>query len=268
MRRIKKTLLRTLTVLLILYVLVCIVIYFFQEKWLFVPEKLAKDYKFSYNRPFEEINIRTNDKDTLNGLIFTSDSSKGLIFYLHGNAGSLSDWGENAKPFTALHYDVFIPDYPGYGKSTGSIKSQKQLFKAMQAAYSEIKNRYDESKIIVWGYSIGTGPAAWVASGNHPKLLILQAPYYSMTDMMVHTCPILPTFLLRYKLQTNEYLKNCRMPVVIFHGDQDKVIYYGSSLKLRKEMKSGDKLITLHGEGHYGMNDSPEFITAIKTILN
>jgi len=50
------------------------------------------------------------------------------------------------------------------------------------------------------------------------------------------------------------------LAVVIFHGDRDEVIYYGSSLKLKKELKSGDTLITLKGQGHNGITDNPEYI--------
>jgi pimeloyl-ACP methyl ester carboxylesterase len=57
------------------------------------------------------------------------------------------------------------------------------------------------------------------------------------------------------------------MPVIIFHGNQDNVIYYGSSLKLEKEMKAGDTLITLEGQGHNGITDNPEYVDVIKTIL-
>jgi pimeloyl-ACP methyl ester carboxylesterase len=264
----KKILFRTLKLLFIFYILICIFLYFFQEKLIFFPDKLDKNNSFSFNQPFEELNIKTKNNDVLNGLMFKSATAKGLVFYLHGNAGSLHNWGSVAKLYTDLHYDVFIPDYPGYGKSTGSIKSKAQLFDVIQTAYNEMKRRYPEKKIIVLGYSIGTGPAAYLASSNHPKLLILQAPYYNLTDMVRHNYPIIPTFLLRYKLQTNQYLKDCKMPVVIFHGNEDEVIYYGSSLKLKKEMKSGDTLITLNGQGHNGMTDNPGYITAIKMILN
>jgi len=166
-----------------------------------------------------------------------------------------------------LHYNIFILDYAGYGKSEGDIKSQTQLFSDIQAAYSEMKKRCKEDSIVILGYSIGTGLAAKIASINHPRLLILQAPYYNLTDMMRQKYPVVPTFLLKYRFQTNAYLKECRMPVVVFHGNQDAVIYYGSSLKLKKEMKAGDTLITLNGQGHNGITDNPEYITAIKTIL-
>jgi pimeloyl-ACP methyl ester carboxylesterase len=57
------------------------------------------------------------------------------------------------------------------------------------------------------------------------------------------------------------------MPVVIFHGDQDEIIYHGSSLKLKEEMKTGDTLITLKGQGHNGMTENPEYLAAIQTVL-
>jgi alpha-beta hydrolase superfamily lysophospholipase len=158
-------------------------------------------------------------------------------------------------------------DYPGYGKSEGSINSQQQLFDDIQVVYNEIKKIYFEQNIIVLGYSIGTGLASKLASTNHPKLLILQAPYYSLTDMMRKTYPIIPTFLLKYKFQTNEYIRNCHMPIVIFHGDQDEVIYYNSSLKLKKEFKVSDTLITLNGQTHNGMTDNLQYAEAIEVIL-
>lgn len=263
----KKVIFRTLKLLLIFYVLICVGLYCFQEKLLFFPDKLDKSHKFSFTRQFDEVNIKTKDGKLMNGLLFKADSTKGLIFYLHGNAGSLDRWGDVAKRYTDLYYSVFILDYPGYGKSEGVIGSKTLLFDAIQIAYDEMKKRFHEDSIVVLGYSIGTGPAANLAATNHPKLLILQAPYYSLTDMMRHTYPVIPTFLLKYKFQTNEYLKNCKMPVVIFHGDQDEVIYYGSSLKLKEEMKTGDTLITLKGQGHNGVTDNPEYTTAIKTIL-
>jgi uncharacterized protein len=263
----KKVIFQAFKILLIAYVLICLGLYFFQEKLIFFPGKLDKNYKFSFDQPFEEINIRTEEGNFLNGLLFKSDSAKGLIFYLHGNAGSLNSWGEVAKRYTDLHYNVFILDYPGYGKSEGAIKNQTQLFSDIQTAYDEMKKRFKEDSLVVLGYSIGTGLAAKLASTNHPRLLILQAPYYNLADMMRHTYPIVPAFLLKYKFQTNEFLKDCKMPVVVFHGNQDEVIYYGSSLKLKADMKSSDTLITLNGQGHNGITDNREYVTAIKIIL-
>ncbi len=100
----------------------------FQERFIFFPEKLSSDYKFTFRQDFEEVSIKAGDGTALHGLIFTSVNSKGLIFYLHGNAGSVRTWGDVVKTYTDLGYDVFILDYRGYGKSGGSISSEQQLY--------------------------------------------------------------------------------------------------------------------------------------------
>jgi alpha-beta hydrolase superfamily lysophospholipase len=242
-------------------------LFFFQEKLIFFPEKLGRDFKFNFSQAVEEINITAGDDIVLNGLLFKSNSSKGLIFYLHGNAGSVNSWGEVAQAYTDLNYDVFIIDYRGFGKSEGSITNEKQFYQDLQLAYDKMKQMYSEDKILVLGYSVGSGPAAKIASTNKPRLLILQAPYFSMIDMMRHTYPIIPTFILKYKFKTNEYIRNCKMPIVIFHGDQDEVIYYNSSVKLKKLLKETDTLVTLYGQAHNGMTDNPEYLAAMKRIL-
>lgn len=252
----------------LLYFVICGLLYFFQEKLIFYPQKLTRDYRFGFDQPFEEMTIIAHDKNQLHGLLFKTDSSKGLIFYLHGNGGSLESWGEIAQTYTALKYDLFLLDYRGYGKSEGVINSQQQFFNDVQTAYDSLKNRYAEDRIVVLGYSIGTGAATMLASTNNPKLLILQAPYYSLTDMMRHTYPIIPTFILKYKFETNNYLKACKMPVVIFHGDADEVIYYGSSLKLQTLFKKQDTLIALQGQIHNGITDNVVYKKELQRILS
>lgn len=263
----RKILMKILIILSILFLSACVLLFLYQEKLIFFPQKLDKSYQFSFDQNFEEIIIKTEDQKILNGLLFKSESPKGLIFYLHGNAGSLCSWGELAQTYTKLHYDVFMLDYRGFGKSEGSISSQRQIFKDVQNAYDEMLKIYSENKIIVLGYSIGTGLAAKLASTNNPKLLILQAPYYSMADMMQHIFPVIPKFMLKYKFETDKYIKDCKMPIVIFHGDQDEVIYYGSSLKLKEQFKKQDTLITLIGQGHNGMTDNPDYEIEIQKIL-
>ena len=263
----KKRIFKIFTTLIILYVSVCGLLFLFQEKLIFFPEKLNPDFHFSFDQNFEEINIKSQDGILLNGILFKSDSSNGLIFYLHGNAGSLRSWGRVAKTYTNLNYDVFMLDYRGFGKSEGSISNQGQLYNDIQIAYNKMKYVYNEKNIIVLGYSIGTGPATKIASTNNPKLLILQAPYYSLKDMMRHTYPIIPTYILKYKFETNKYLRSCKMPIVIFHGNQDEVIYYNSSIELKKLFKNTDRLITLNGQRHNGMTDNPDYRNEIQKIL-
>jgi len=262
----KKILLRIAQVLIGLYLLVCVLMYFFQEKMIFFPEKLADDHIYQFDQAFEEINIESADGVRLNGLLFPTDSSKGLIFYLHGNGGSIDSWGTAASTYTDLRYDVFMPDYRSYGKSEGKIKSQAQMFADMQAVYDHVLTRYKEEQIILLGYSLGTGFATKLASDNHPKMLILQAPFYSITDMVRNLYPFVPTALLKYKLRTNQHIKDCSMPVILFHGDADEMIPHEASARL-KDLANDATLITLPGQGHHGMTQNPNYLDALENIL-
>jgi alpha-beta hydrolase superfamily lysophospholipase len=250
-----------------IYILICTLLYINQEGILFFPQRLPQKHTFHFNWPHEEKNIQLEDGTVLNGLLFKADSSKGVILYLHGNAGSLDSWGWVARVYTDLDYDVFMLDYRGYGKSGGKIKSEAQLHEDVQTVYNMLVKQYSEGHIVVLGYSIGTGLASKVASENNPSLLILQAPYYSVVDEMKSRFPIIPAFILKYMLENNVHLKKCSMPVIIFHGDQDNVIDYRASVKLQKEFKPGDQLITLSGEGHNGMSDTEAYRVAIEEIL-
>jgi pimeloyl-ACP methyl ester carboxylesterase len=132
--------------------------------------------------------------------------------------------------------------------------------------YDELAKGYDEKNIILLGYSIGSGMASFLASENDSKQLILQAPYYSLTDLAGQMFPFIPSFTLRYKFATNEYLKNCNMPVTIIHGNEDAVIPYESSLRLKAEFESKIELITLDGLGHNGLTTNEDY-KALKTVL-
>ncbi len=265
---VKKRLIIAAVILAGLFTAACIFLYVVQEKLIFHPTKLGKAYAFGFDDTFEEKYIPVADGTVLHGLLFKADSTKGLIFYLHGNGGAVSSWGGVAKTYTDLNYNVFIIDYRGYGKSEGAISSEAQLAEDLQTVYDDLKKQYTENTVIVLGYSIGTGPAAKLASVNHPKLLILQAPYYSLTNMMRSLFPVVPTFILKYRFQTNEHLKACAMPVVIFHGDQDEVIPYASAVKLKNEAGNRVTLITLPGQTHNGITDNPEYKVELKKILS
>jgi len=263
-----KRIMGVISIVLAVYILICGLMFVFQEKLIFFPQKLDKDYQFSFPPPFEEVYFSAKDEKKLHGLLFKSDSTKGLIFYLHGNAGSAEAWGIVGETYTRLNYDLFLLDYRGYGKSEGTIESEEQLFQDVQSAYDEMKKNYSEDKIIVLGYSIGTGPASKLASTNHAKMLILQAPYYSLTDVMQHAFPIVPPFLLKYKLDSYKYIPACKMPIVLFHGNLDEVIPYSQSIKLKPLLKGSDSLFILNGIGHNGMTFDGEYVAILERVLN
>ncbi|WP_420552497.1 alpha/beta hydrolase [Tenacibaculum aiptasiae] len=263
----KNRLISFIKTIIVIYALLCILLYFFQESLIFFPQELPQGHQFNFNQEFNELSFKSKDGKLLNGLLFKSINSKGLIFYLHGNSGSLNSWGNVAMTYTKLNYDVFILDYRGYGKSQGKIYNQEQLFEDNAIVYNKLKEGYNEDNIIILGYSIGTGLASKLASENNSKHLILQAPYYSLAHLVQQKFSFIPSFILKYKLETNQYLKKCKMPITIFHGDIDNVINLNASLKLKKEFGEQIHLIILENQGHNGITENKNYRNELKKIL-
>jgi uncharacterized protein len=251
----------------ILYLLYVSYVYFNQAEMVFQASKLPADYKFEFNQEFEEITIPSYDKVQLNGLLFKANKSKGLIFYLHGNAGSLDSWGNNAKIYTDLGYDIFFLDYRGFGKSEGKIENQEQVYKDISVAYDQVVSNYNKKNVVIIGYSIGTGLATYLASIKQPQKLILQAPYYNFTEFSSGRVPFFPDFLKKFDFKTNEYIVKVTSPIYIFHGNKDQVISYDNSVRLQKLLKPNDVFYTLDDEDHIGINDNLDFQEKLQLIL-
>ena len=131
-------------------------------------------------------------------------------------------------------YDIFIPDYRGYGKTEGRVTSNAQLLSDAQRAYDHVKDHYEEKDIIVVGYSLGTGMASHVAMAPHkPRHLFLAAPYTSLTDVKDKYLWMFPDFLLKYRLSNEDHLDKVTAPITLMHGTADEIIDYdlGAALK-------------------------------------
>lgn len=267
MKHLKRLGINIIIICTIGYVLICIGVYSFQEKLLFFPKKTPAEVSLATLAETEEIRIKTKDNIHLSALRAKVKEAKGIVYYLHGNGGSISTWIHVIEPFRALGYEVFLLDYRGYGKSEGSISSQQQLFEDIQVGYDEVRKLYQEKEIIVLGYSLGSGLAAQVAAQNEPKQLILQAPYYSITDMMTKKYAFIPTFLLQYPIPTHEFIQQCSMPITLFHGKQDELIPYNSSVRLAKLLKPKDQMVTLENQGHNGMTSNTEYLAKVRELL-
>lgn len=250
----------------LVFLFITSMIYVFQEKLIFFPEAVSADYQFQFDHDFEEINYNVQKGITINALLFKAKESKGVIFYSHGNAGSLSRWGYVADLFLMNNYDVLIYDYRGYGKSNGSV-SEANLYHDAIYIYKQLAKEYGEDKIVVYGRSIGTGIATKVASEFVPKQLILESPYYNLPDLAKKMFPFMPSFMLRYKFRNDQMITLVKCPITIFHGTYDEVIYFGSSLKLEKLIKKEDKIVPIVGGHHNDLAKFEVFHTELANML-
>ncbi len=248
--------------------IVIALLYLFQERILFQPEKLTDEYVFEFDHPFTEFFLETEKGDRLNAIHFKNENPKGVILYFHGNKGSLRRWGKIASFFVDKDYDVIIMDYRGYGKSKGEI-TEIDLYNDAQLFYQYAKERYIEDVITIYGRSLGTGIATKIASQNQPCNLVLETPYYNLNDVAQYWVPYLPThLLLRYKIPTAEFMNHVRCNVTIYHGTDDRVVPYQSGERLYKSISTPNKqLITIKGGSHNDLIEFEAYRTTIHHVL-
>lgn len=258
-----------LLIISIVYIVISVLLYFLQEKLLFKPEKLPKDFQFYYeNQTVEEHNLETRDGAVINGLLFRVLKPKGVVFYLKGNSKSIKGWGKFAVDFTRHGYSVLMVDYRGFGKSTGK-RSQKAIKNDLQYVYNKMRERIEEKKIIIYGRSLGSGFATKLASVNNPKMLILDAPYYSLTKVTARYAPFMPlSIVMRYPLPTYKWIKYVQCPIHIIHGTNDKLIPFKTSVKLSKIKPKITRLYTVLGGGHKNLNNFESYHKMLGEILN
>lgn len=255
-------------ILLGVYILLSVMLYYLQDYFLFKPEKLPKDFQFYYdNQEIEEYNVETRDGATINGLRFKSRDPKGVVFYLKGNSRSIKGWGKFAVDFTRHGYDVIMVDYRGFGKSTGR-RTQKAIKRDMQVVYNKIKEKVSEKYIILYGRSMGSGFAAKLASMNSPRMLILDAPYYSLSKVAKKFIPFMPlSLLIKFPMPTYKWLKYVNCPIHIIHGTDDRLIPYKTSVKLSKIKPELSKLYTVIGGGHKDLNNFESYHRMLEEII-
>lgn len=251
----KQKWLRVINILLVIYLLVGVALYFLQDRFLFHPEVIAKDKPFNFNIPFNEINVQIEKDYNMNVLQFpTADTAaKGVVLYFHGNRKNVERYAKYASMFTRHGYEIWIVDYPGFGKSTGKLTEQK-LYEYAEQLYIMAKSKYNADSIIIYGKSLGSGIAAWLASKKSSKRLILETPYYSMTSLAAHYFPVYPVSrILKYQLPTYSYISIINAPITIFHGTSDNVIPYSNAEKLKPLFKLNDEFITIPDGEHNGL---------------
>lgn len=253
--------------IIIAYLTLMVIVYLVQERFIFKPEKLSKDFVYKYDIPFKELFFETAPGVTINGLHFYVKNPLGLILYFHGNTRSIKGWAKYAKDFSRYKYDVVLVDYRGFGKSTGR-KSEREMHADMQVVYDTLSVQYHEHHIIVYGRSLGSGFAAKIASENSPRYLILDAPYYSFITAVQRFLPILPMKLvLRFRLPTDKWIRRVNCHTYILHGTKDWLIPIRQSEKLQALNPRKITLIKIEGGGHNNLPSFQEYHQFLRDIL-
>lgn len=261
---------RWLKIAIIIYCGIGLSLYYFQDKILFHPAPLTRKHHYDFSNSYKEVNIPYDENSTINLIQFlTNDSAaKGVVLYFHGNKKNISWYSKYAPYFTKSGYEIWMIDYPGFGKSTG-VFSEQRLYDWALTLYQLARARFRPERIIIYGKSLGTGIAAQLASIRDCRHLILETPYYSMPSLVDNYLPLYPVnTMIHYKLPTWQYLQNVSAPVTIFHGTRDWIITYRNAKRLKPYLKPSDQFITIEKGSHNNLYTFDTVVTKIDSILS
>jgi fermentation-respiration switch protein FrsA (DUF1100 family) len=257
-----------LIALLVIYAAICLLFYLLQGYFFFRPEILPQQFEYTYPFPFEELNFEMEDGAVINGIHFKVPNAKGVVYYLKGNSRSVKGWGKFARDFVGKGYDFFMFDYRGFGKSKGR-RSETALYNDAQSVYKWLCSVFPEGEIVLYGRSLGSGIAARIAAWNHPKMLILDSPYYSFLYQIRRFGFFLPLrYLLRYQMRTDQFIRKISCPMFILHGNKDSLISYEQSLLLKQLKPEQIVLLSIQQGRHNNLPELAAYHDYLYDILN
>ncbi len=223
------------------------------KKLIFRPVKLKAEHRFRFLHEFTELTFHPHPNVALSAIHFKVDNPEGLLLYFHGNKGNLDRWGPIAAELTQFNYEVVAIDYRGYGKSTGEA-SAANLFTDAHYCYTKLITSLNPKKVIVYGRSLGTCVASCLAAQINPTMLILETPFYDMSDLIARYIPKV-FYKSPFQLISNQHLINSKFPLLIIQGTKDRVVPFSHAKKLAESLLNPHvKFVQIDGGKHNNLS--------------
>jgi len=214
------------------------------------------------NLVYEDVNFEAADGTKLNGWFCPAENPRAVVLFAHGNAGNVSHRIRRMKLFQGqLHVSTFYFDYRGYGRSEG-LPSERGVLMDARAARKWLSERtgVPEREIVMAGESLGGAVAIDLAAKDGAAGLVLESTFTSLPDVASSLFPYTPArYLLRNRFDSISKIGQYEGPLLVFHGDADKLIPIEQSRKLLAAAKGPKSMTTIPGEGH-NWSPTPEYM--------
>ncbi len=217
-----------LCVAVLVYAVFVAGLYAFQRTLVFVPDRARPDPVAGGVPDMVVVGVKTDDGLDLEGWFFPppEDSTRPVLVYFHGNAGSIENRGPVVRPWIEDGYGVLLAEYRGYGGNPGS-PSEAGLYEDARAWLGWLAaHGIADGRVIVYGESLGSGVAVQMGI-EHPGLLaiVLQSAYTSLPDVARLSYPYVPVdLLMKDRFETRKKIGNLNVPVLLLHGGRDALL--------------------------------------------
>ena len=257
---------KSILLLILIYVGITVVIYFYQRKLLYHPfSNQITGEGLIHN--FETINFKTPDNLLLKGWFHLKDSKKKTILFLHGNAGNLDNRIDKLNSIGRMDVNFLIIAWRGYSGNPGR-PSEEGLYNDALGGIKWLNEKgISNNQIVLYGESLGTAIATEVGQSDDFAGIILEAPFTSMVDMGQKIYPIFPVkFLLKDKYENKNKIKNLKSPILVLHGKKDKIVPFYMGEKIF-EMANNPKFKYFTDLDDHMMDFNDELINEIDLFI-
>ena len=221
--------------------------------FIFFPERDLLQDPGDSGLEFDEVFFRAADGVGLHGWFVPGRGETTLVWF-HGNAGNISNRVDNlAELHSRLGVNIFIFDYRGYGRSEGRPSEQGTYLDAEAAlAYLRSREGVVQDRLVLFGRSVGSAVAAEAATKNEAYAVILESPFTSIRAMAREHYPFLPGLgaIVRTKYNTLAKMGNIHVPIMVLHGDSDKIAPFHMGRELFEAANPPKRFYGIEGAGH------------------
>lgn len=241
----------------------------------FHPGKSIAATPADFDLSYEEARIATDDGESLGAWFIPGPEGpkpgSGLtLLFFHGNAGNISHRLDSVAVFHQLGLDVLIVDYRGYGQSTGRPSVDGTLLDADAAwEWLRLHKGLTPDRLVIFGRSLGGGPASYLAARIKPRGLILESTFTCLHDVATGMFPeFLVSLLLRQDYDVRGCLSGLRRPLLVAHSPDDETIPYALGRELYENYAGPKSFLLLHGSHNTGYRTGGEiYVRGLASFL-
>jgi uncharacterized protein len=241
-------------------------LYVMQRNLLYLPPQTMRSSPASVGFPADEVVLDTADGEKVIAWHAPAQAGKFVIVYFHGTGDVLALRVPRLRDILSDGTGLLALSYRGYAGSTGT-PTEKGLHADAAAAYGYAAARYEPARIVVWGFSLGTGPAVALAARQPVGKLVLEAPYTSTIDVVASTMPLVPArWLMKDQFRSDELIGRVTAPLLVMHGAQDPGIPFRLGERLFALAREPKRFVRFANGGHDDL-DQHGSVAAVRQFL-
>ncbi|MEZ5785061.1 MAG: alpha/beta fold hydrolase [Xanthobacteraceae bacterium] len=248
------------------YGVIVAVLYLAQRQFLYHPHGARVSPAAAGLAVAEEVVLPTSDGEQVIAWHVKPRPGKSVVIFFHGNADALARRVSRFAQLTADGTGLVALSFRGYGGSTGR-PTEDGLHRDAAAAYSFAAARYPAERIVVWGFSLGSGPAVALAVERPLARLVLESPFTSVVDIAASVFPFVPVrMLMKDQYRSDQRISRLTVPLLVMHGGHDQVVPLGLCERLYA-LAPEPKRFVLFPEGRHENLDEYGALSAVRQFI-